>query len=524
VTATAGKRRGSAAGGLVAALVIAGAAIATLSSNPASSSARFAGNGFPNVDQSNRRELAGQIDSGSVSRLEEAWAHPFTGQSAYGSFASTPVISDGVVYLQDLASNVEAIDLQTGKLLWRKEYDAKDEGPNGVTVAGGRVYGATPTNAFALEQSSGRQIWSTALTHSATAGIDMAPGYHQGIVYVSTVPVTATGQYLGPNVGVLWALDARTGRKLWTFDTIASSVAGGARRTGAGRGGDGGGGGGLWYTPAFDTSGSMYFGVGNPTPFPGTKNAPWGSSRPGPNRFSDSIVKLNARTGALDWYYQLTPHDLYDWDLQDPPILVDSAGRQLALAAGKGGIVIALDASTGKPVWTRAVGIHNGHDHDGLYAMKGEYSRLKTPATIFPGVLGGVIAPMSTNGSKLFVPVINHSAELVSPFDLTEDSASTGELVALAVQTGAIAWRRRLSGAPLGATTVVNDLVFATTFNGELLAFDTANGQEVWRETLPDGTNAGVMASGSTLLAAAGVPIKRGEPPRLVAYRLASAP
>ena len=97
---------------------------------------------------------------------------------------------------------------------------------------------------------------------------------------------------------------------------------------------------------------------------------PWGSSRPGPDLYTDSIVKLNARTGKLQWYYQLTPHDLYDHDLQDPPILANIGGSEVVIAAGKGGIVIALDAQTGKLLWKRAVGVHNGHDSDGLYAMR----------------------------------------------------------------------------------------------------------------------------------------------------------
>jgi len=85
---------------------------------------------------------------------------------------------------------------------------------------------------------------------------------------------------------------------------------------------------------------------------------------------------------------------------------------------------------------------------------------------------------------------------------------------------GDVLWRQALSAPPYGATTVVNDLVFATTFEGELLAFDTATGHEAWRETLPDGTNAGVMASGSMLIAPAGIPTKQGDTPQLVAFRL----
>ena len=71
----------------------------------------------------------------------------------------------------------------------------------------------------------------------------------------------------------------------------------------------------------------MYFGVGNPAPFPGTTEYPWGSSRPGPNLYTNSLVKLDAKTGKLQWYYQVTPHDIYDWDFQNPPILAKVNGQ-----------------------------------------------------------------------------------------------------------------------------------------------------------------------------------------------------
>jgi glucose dehydrogenase len=280
-------------------------------------------------------------------------------------------------------------------------------------------------------------------------------------------------------------------------------------------------GGGLWYTPAFDGKGSMYFGVGNPAPFPGTEGKPWGASRPGPNLYSDSLVKLNAKTGKLEWYYQVTPHALYDWDFQNPPILIKAGGKELVVGAGKSGWVIAVDAKTGKPVWKRSVGKHNGHDDDGLLAMRGEDSKLKTPTTVYPGSLGGVIAPMSTDGSTIFVPVVNSPLEVVTQEEREEPGPLNGELVALDAATGAIKWQHEFPVAPaFGSTTVVNDLVFTTTFDGVLYAFGTKSGQIVWQETLPAGTNAGVTVEGDTLIAPAGYASAEAQTPQIVAYRL----
>jgi glucose dehydrogenase len=374
------------------------------------------------------------------------------------------------------------------------------------------VYGATPTSAFALDQETGKQVWSVPLIHNEHEGIDMAPGYHDGIVYVSTVPVNVGEFYGAGAVGIVWALDGKTGKKLWHFDTVPKSLWG---KPGVNSGG------GLWYTPAFDEHGSMYLGVGNPAPFPGTESEKWGSSRPGPNLYSDALVKLNAKTGKLEWYYQVTPHALYDWDFQNPPMLVKSGGKELVLGAGKSGIVAALDAKTGKPVWKKTVGKHNGHDDDGLLAMRGETSKLKPPYLVYPGSLGGVIAPMATDGKTVFIPVVNAPLEIVTQTERQEPGPLSGELVALDVKTGALKWKHEFpNAAAFGFTTVANDLVFSTTSDGNVQAFNTSTGQIAWQETLPSGTNAGVMVAGDMMIAPAGLAAAEGQTPQLVAFRL----
>jgi glucose dehydrogenase len=493
-------------------LVVVATALAGCGSS-SSSDVKLNGSGYPGVDQANTRNVGGPIDSGTVNNLEVAWTLPLTAKGAYGSYASAPVISKGVIYSQDLASNVQAIDLESGNVIWTKKYEAPSHGPNGIVVADGRVYGATPTEAFALDQETGKQLWSVGLTRNASEGIDMAPGYNEGLVYVSTAPVTATADYEGGGVGILWALDAKTGKKVWHFNTVPNDLWS-AKYKGINAGG------GLWYAPSFDGKGSMYFGVGNPAPIPGTEEHPWGSSRPGPDLYTDSIVKLDAKTGKLKWYYQLTPHDVNDWDLQDPPILTKSGGREIAIAAGKSGIVVALDANSGKVLWKQPVGKHNGHDNDGLYAMRGEYSKLKLPATIYPGSLGGVVAPMSTDGKTVFVPVVNSPLALSSQTEKQEPGPYAGELVALDVATGAVKWHHQLPSPAYGFTTAVNDLVFATSSEGSLYAFDAKTGGEVWVSTLPAGTNTGVSVEGKMLIAPAGLPVAEGQTPEIVAYSL----
>jgi outer membrane protein assembly factor BamB len=499
-----------AAVGVVAVVIIVGL-ILLLSQSSSGEDLEFTGSGYPGVDLANTRQVGGPIDSSTVSKLKQVWSLPLTKQSTYGSYASTPIISKGVIYSQDLVSNVQAISLESGEVQWEKSYESPSHGPNGLAVAEGLVFGATADAAFALDQETGKEVWSTPLTRNSHESIDMAPGYNDGLVYLSTVPVTATETYHGGGVGIVWALDGKTGKKVWHFDTVPRNLWGNPAVNS---------GGGLWYPPSFDGKGFMYIGTGNPAPLPGDKQHPWGSSRPGSNLYADSMVKLDEKTGKMQWYYQQTPHNIYDWDFQDPPVLVDAGGRELAIGAGKSGVVVAIDANTGKPVWKRPVGIHNGHDNDPLYAMRKEYSKLKTPATVFPGQLGGVISPMATNGSTLFVPVVNHSMVVSSPYELTEESTASGELVALDLANGKIEWTKKLPQPAYGAPTVVNDIVFQTSFEGIIYGLDAKSGGEVWQASLPAGTNAGVMVNGDTLVAPAGLPVIEGQTAEIVAFRL----
>jgi outer membrane protein assembly factor BamB len=495
---------------LVALLALAIAGCGGSSSSDSSEEASLTGSGYPGVDAANTRKAKSTIDSSNVTSLAVAWKAKIPGTSSFGSYASTPVIDKGVIYSQDLASNVQALSLDSGEVLWNASFEQPSEGPNGIVVAEGKVFGATPTEAFALNQKNGQQLWSKKLTSKADEGIDMAPGYQDGMVYLSTVPVTAESAYEAGGVGTLWALDAKSGKKLWHFDTVPKSLWGNPAENS---------GGGVWYPPAFDGKGSMYFGVGNPAPFPGTEKHPWGASRPGPNLYTDSLVKMDAKTGKLDWYHQVTPHDLYDWDFQGPPILMKAGGKEIVAAAGKSGIVLAADPKTGKVLWQVAVGKHNGHDDDGLLAMRGEESKIGAPTTVYPGDLGGVIAPMSTNGSMLFVPVVNNPAQVVSGAGKEEPGPTSGEIVALDAGTGKVKWKEELASPAFGATTAANDLVFATTYEGSLSAYDAKTGQVIWREKLPAGTNSGVMLEGDTLIAPAGVAAAAGQTPQIVAFR-----
>jgi outer membrane protein assembly factor BamB len=470
----------------------------------------------PNGDLANTRVASSSIDSGNVHQLGIAWAKPIALQGSFGVMSSTPIVSDGVVYTQDMASNVAAYDFETGKLLWKHDFDAPDEGPNGVTVGYGNVYGATSDFAFALDAHTGKEVWrSEKLTRNANEGIDMAPAVFDGSVYVSTVPGNAKAFYAGNGQGVVWALNADTGEKQWSFATVPHDLWSTAH-TKINSGG------GLWHPPAFDGAGHMFIDIANPAPWPGTDAFPWGTSRPGPNLYTDSVVRLNRHTGKLIWYRQMIPHDVYDWDLQLPPILTQDGDRDLVLASGKLGYVYAIDAGDGSVVWKRAVGRHNGHDQDNETALAAQYDQMpELPLTLLPGILGGVETQMAVADGVVFAPVVNIPTRFKTQEDFEiQIPKGTGEMVALNVADGSVKWQRDLAQPAYGAATVSNDLVFTTTFEGKVIALDRESGSVVWEKQMPAGTNATVAIVGDTLITAASFPQSKGQRPQIIAYRL----
>ena len=473
---------------------------------------------LPGADLENSRDVGGSINASNVSTLGVAWTVPITAHGAFGAYATTPVVANGVLYTEDLDSKVQAINLTSGKVIWTHKYNSPNEGPNGVTFANGNLYGATNRAAFALDAATGKQLWTRTLIRNAKEGIDMAPGYNDGTVYVSTVPGNTNTFYAGNGQAVLWAMDASTGATKWKFDEVPANLWSSAHK-------NINSGGGLWNPPTFDPQGNLYIGVSNPAPFTGSAKFPWGSSRPGPNLYTDSIVKLNAQTGKLIWHYQLTPHDIYDWDLENSPILATANGRQIVIDAGKAGIIVAVDRRSGKLVWKRSVGVHNGHGNDHILAENGDFSKLHIPETVEPGDLGGVESQLASNGTTVFAAVNNlpwkyKSQGLAGISPAVPFSKGTGEVVAVDEATGKIRWDHKLPSSAYGAATIANNVVFTTTFDGTLYALSEITGDVLWKTKLSAGTNAPVGVVGDTVVTAASFPSSSRQRALIIAYRL----
>jgi outer membrane protein assembly factor BamB len=475
----------------------------------------------PDADLASTRYVASAITSANVSKLGVAWTVPLTMNTTHtdGAYATTPVIVNGVVYVQDLESNVYAISLATGKVLWTHDYDSPNGGPDGVNVTGGVVYAATARAAVALDAATGAQLWSRMLIGNDHEGIAMAPGFDNGTVYVSTVPANVRTVYGAGGQGILWALNAKTGAPEWSWNEDQNLWGHPGVNSGAG----------LWYEPSFDAQGNIYLGIGNPAPIFGTKSYPLGSSRPGPDLYTDSVVKLSP-AGKLLWYYQLTPHDLYDWDLQNPPVLTTADGRPVVIDGGKAGVMIELDAQTGKLLWQRPVGGHDGHENDGQlteHATPTSHDPLPAKYCLEPSLYGGMLTQLASNGSTTFAAV-NDFALSASPTGFTGSIASqfrafynaVGEMVAVNQDTGTVIWDTPLPSSPFGAATVTNDVVFTTTFKGYLYALDAASGAILFKTPMSAGTNAPVAVDGDYVIAGAGVAQSRTQRNMIIAYKL----
>jgi len=454
-----------------------------------------------NHDYSNTRAYTGGgINSKSVSKLGLAWSLPITGVSEWGAATTNPLILGSTVYLQDLKSNIYSINLTSGKLNWFKNYNLDIAGPNGLAVGWGKIFAQKGHYDLIAMDITGREIWSQKLSGNPNIGIDVQPSVYDHLIYTSTVPGANNETfYEGGSFGTIYALDAATGQIKWSFDTVDSKDIWGNVKVNSG--------GGAWYPPAIDLVNKiMYWGIGNPAPWPGTKDFPNGSSRPGPNLYTSSLVALDHKTGTLKWYNQVSPHDLFDYDFQASPILTGN----MVIGAGKMGKVVAMDRTTGKTLWTTNVGVHL---NDNLKALPAGTT------SVSPSPVGGVETMIAYANGIVFVPVVDLTVQytptgfVASSFNL---AAGKGELVALEAATGKILWINKFNSIDVGAATAVNDLVFTSTFDGKIYAYEGKTGKLVWQYQAPGGINGWPAVSGDTII----FPVGMGKNPVLLAFKI----
>lgn len=448
--------------------------------------------------QGTRAAAGSSISTESIGQLGVGWRLPLEAAGTYGAVTAAALVVGDTVYLQDMQSNIHAIDKESGDVKWTATYDIGTVGPNGLAVAYGRVYAGLgdAAEAVSVDAETGEEQWRVQLSNNRYEGIDIAPLVYDNIVYISTVPGSTINFYQGGAKGILYGLDAGTGHTLFQWSTTVDNLWGNFRVNS---------GGGLWHPPSVDENGNLFFSVANPAPFPGNEKFPNASSRPGPNDYTNSLVSLDPKAGALRWYINVRPHDLLDLDLHLSPVLatvpINGEDRHVAMSAGKMGVVIAADSDTGEELWRVPVGTHKNDDVQALP----EDEWVET----WPGNLGGVETPLSFSNGMVFaavneMPSSYNSTSYKQPlFDLT---TGTGLLVALDASTGATAWSVELPTTPFGGTVVANDVVFTGGLDGVVRGHRIDTGEQVFTFQAAAGLNAPFSVSGDYLFVPAGGP------------------
>jgi alcohol dehydrogenase (cytochrome c) len=455
-----------------------------------------------NGDYTGRRYSAlSQIDASNVPQLRAQWV--FHAQNTR-TLEVTPVVVNGLMFVT-ASNDAFALDARTGRVVWHHSYpiseglidDASRHINRGVGVWHNRVYMETDNaHLLCLDARSGNLIWDVSYAGwNKNYGATSAP-----LIVKDKVLVGTSGGDDGVR-GFVAAYDAMTGKLAWRFWTIpapgefgSDSWPGKLYLHGGGT---------TWMPGTYDPElNTIYWGTSNPAPdFDG-------EVRPGDDLYTDCVLALDPDTGKLKWHFQFTPHDLFDYDAVETPILVDAPlkgeARKLLVQADRNGYVYVLDRTTGKFLsatpFVEKLNWAKGIDAQGRPILSG----------IKPTPAGARVCPGYAGATNWFSPSYNESTRTVyfmaleecetyfsgptEPFEEGKTYYSTGVkriqgerseriLVAYSLDTGAVAWKYPQigSGHSSGGTmTTATGLVFFGDDAGSLEAADARNGKPLW--------------------------------------------
>jgi alcohol dehydrogenase (cytochrome c) len=443
-----------------------------------------------------------QIDKSNVKHLKVAWIHQ-PGNITHG-LQATPIEIDGVLYYISADNNVWAIQADTGTTLWhyvpKLDPIVKEvfygSASRGVTVGLGKVFLGTLDGRFiALDQKTGKALWSTQLTdqrNEAGALFSSPPQLAGNVLFGGT---TGGDQ---PTIGKIFAFDAETGARLWTFEIPKDDLKswpGESRKTAGSS---------AWMPGTYDpVSDTIYIGTSNAAP----DYHPY--SRLGNNLYSATVLALDPKTGKIKWHRQEVENDSWDFDSAYEALLLKRDGQDLLVHLNKGGFVYVLEKNTGKiqNVWRYA---ENLNWTDGIDKKTGKLINPVRPEVeksklLCPNLLGarswnhGAYNPKTglwyTHGMEVCNYItsapeepgpkpINALTLGLEEIRLTDPPGkkADGWFGAFDPITGAQKWKIRYDMPGLCSTlTTGTGLVFTGDMRGNLYAYDGDDGKTLWQ-------------------------------------------
>jgi PQQ-dependent dehydrogenase (methanol/ethanol family) len=447
----------------------------------------------------NRSSSLDQINLENVAKLQMQWSDtiPFYG------LETTPVVVDGVMFLTG-NNQVYALSGKTGREIWRYERaksapasiasDAAIGVNRGVAVLGERVFYLTDdAHLIALNRLTGALLWDVS-THVG------APGQYGGTAAPLVVgDLVITGASGGDNGirGFVAAYKATTGEEVWRLWTIpkpgdtgpvAATWKGSALEEGGGA---------TWLSGSADVeAGVVYWAVGNPHPDTD------GDQRLGSNLYTNSDLAIDAKTGKLLWYFQFTPHDLHDWDANEPIVLVNAEWkgeeRKLLLHANRNGFLYVLDRTNGKLLLATQM-VEKMNWASGIDPVSGAPNLLpanetsEQPTKACPAVRGATnwYATAFNPATRLYYVMtvedcgMYHKAE-EGGFGRYSDGNDPPKKIlrAFNIETGKVVWQIDLPGPVQsnysGVLTTAGGVLFFGESSGGFAAVDAKTGAARW--------------------------------------------
>jgi quinohemoprotein ethanol dehydrogenase len=442
-----------------------------------------------------------QITSDNVSRLGLVWSLDLPGVH---NGLTVPLEVDGVVYFTVDQSLVHAVDVRTGKLLWRFDpevYKVAGKkfrlswGPRGIAYWRGKIYVATlDGRLIALDARTGKKVWSQqTVPTDDTANITGAPRVFNGKVIIGH-----GGADFGPIRGYVTAYDAQTGKQLWRFYAVPGDPAKGfedkaqemAARTWTGQWWQGniGGGGTIWDAITYDPQlNRVYVGTGNGHPHDWKERSPGG----GDNLFLSSIVALDADTGAYVWHYQIDPGNSWDYnsdmDITTATLTIGGRPRKVLMNAPKNGFLYVIDRETGKLLsaekieyvnWAERIDLKTGRPVENPEVRAGKIE-LWPSATGAHSIMTQAFNPQT---KLLYIPTIRSGNGAFGGAKLVDiPDRDTTNLRAWDPVSQKEVWSVKTPGFWNGGVmTTAGNLVFEGMGDGKLNAYDARNGRQLW--------------------------------------------